>query len=54
VGATGIRQISDIVRQLRGDYGRLQVAGARTGLALNIGGSGATAVVNIFGRDKPR
>lgn len=54
VGATGIRQISDIVKQLRGDYGKLQVKGAKTGLALNIGGSGATGVVNIFGRDKPK
>jgi len=54
VGATGIRQIADIVRQLRGDYGKLQVKNAKTGLALNIGGSGATAVVNIFGRDKPK
>jgi acetyl-CoA C-acetyltransferase len=49
VGATGIRQIADIVMQLRGSYGPLQVKGARTGLALNIGGSGATSVVNIFG-----
>ena len=54
VGATGIRQICDIVKQLRGEYGPLQVKGAKTGLALNIGGSGATAVVNIFGSEKPR
>jgi acetyl-CoA C-acetyltransferase len=54
VGATGIRQICDIVKQLRGNYGKLQINGAKTGLALNIGGSGATAVVNIFGRDKPK
>lgn len=52
VGATGIRQIADIVKQLRGDAGQLQVNGAKTGLALNVGGSGATAVVNIFGRDE--
>ncbi len=49
VGATGIRQIVDIVRQLRGEAGPLQVNGAKIGLALNIGGSGATAIVNIFG-----
>lgn len=54
VGATGVRQISDIVKQLRGDYGNLQVNGARVGLALNIGGSGATAVANIFGTEKPK
>lgn len=54
VGATGIRQICDIVKQLRGEYGQLQVKDAKTGLALNIGGSGATAVVNIFGSEKPK
>lgn len=49
VGATGLRQIADIVTQLRGKYGPLQISGAKTGLALNIGGSGATSVVNILG-----
>lgn len=52
VGATGIRQVADIVKQLRGDYGRLQINGARNGLALNVGGSGATAVVHIFGKEQ--
>lgn len=51
VGATGIRQISDLVKQLRGEYGPLQVKGVKTGLALNIGGSGATAIVNILGSE---
>jgi len=51
VGATGIRQIVDITKQLRGEYGQLQVNGAGTGLALNIGGSGATAVVNILSKN---
>lgn len=54
VGATGVRQISDVVKQLRGDYGNLQVNGAKIGLTLNIGGSGATAVANIFGSEKPK
>jgi len=48
VGATGVRQIADLVKQLRGEYGKLQVNGARTGLALNVGGSGATAAVHIL------
>jgi acetyl-CoA C-acetyltransferase len=48
VGATGVRQIADLTRQLRGEYGKLQVSGAKTGLALNVGGSGATAVVHIL------
>lgn len=52
VGATGLRQITDIVKQLRGSYGPLQIKDANTGLTLNIGGSGATAVVHIFGNNK--
>jgi acetyl-CoA C-acetyltransferase len=51
VGATGVRQVCDIVSQLRGESYN-QVKGARFGLNLNIGGSGATAVVNIFGSEK--
>jgi len=51
VGATGIRQIVDLVMQLRGNYGELQVNGVERGLALNIGGSGATAIVTILGRE---
>jgi acetyl-CoA C-acetyltransferase len=54
VGATGIRQLADLTIQLRGRYGLLQVNGARTGLALNIGGSGATAVVSILGNGDAR
>jgi len=49
VGATGIRQIADLVKQLRGEAGKLQVNGAKIGLAQNIGGTGATAVVSILG-----
>jgi acetyl-CoA C-acetyltransferase len=48
VGATGVRQLADLVMQLRGRYGPLQVKGCKTGLALNVGGSGATAVVSIL------
>ncbi|MBI2578491.1 MAG: thiolase domain-containing protein [Candidatus Aenigmarchaeota archaeon] len=50
VGATGVRQICDIVRQLRGDSIN-QIKGAKTGMNLNVGGSGATAVVNILGNE---
>ncbi|MBI4164042.1 MAG: thiolase domain-containing protein [Candidatus Aenigmarchaeota archaeon] len=49
VGASGIRQIIDLTTQLRGRAGKLQVNGAKVGLAQNVGGSGATAVVNILG-----
>lgn len=49
VGATGVGQICDVVMQLRGDAGERQVARHRTGLAQNLGGSGATCVVTILG-----
>lgn len=51
VGATGVKQIVELVKQLRGDAekGR-QVSGAEVGLAHNVGGSGATAVVTILRR----
>jgi acetyl-CoA C-acetyltransferase len=49
IGATGIRQAAEITLQLRGDAGKRQVD-AEKGLALNIGGTGATAVVTIFSR----
>ncbi len=49
VGATGIRQIIDITRQLRGScFNKIK---ADNGLALNVGGSGATASVNVLGVD---
>jgi acetyl-CoA C-acetyltransferase len=54
VGATGIRQLADLTTQLRGKYGQLQIKGADRGLALNIGGSGATAVVTILGNGNAR
>jgi acetyl-CoA C-acetyltransferase len=49
VGSTGIRQISDLVKQLRGQVDRnIRVKSPVRGLALNIGGTGATAVVSIL------
>ncbi len=48
VGATGVKQIVELVDQLRGTAGKRQVAKARIGLAHNVGGSGATAVVHIL------
>ncbi len=50
VGATGIRQIMDVTRQLRRESYN-QVKGAKTGLALNVGGSGATAAIHILGME---
>src|SRR3989475_4311040 len=50
VGATGVAQAVEIVRQLRGQGGKRQVVGARRGLTHTLGGTGATAVVHIFER----
>lgn len=49
VGATGVGQICDLVIQMRREAGDRQVDKARIGLAQNLGGSGATAVVTILG-----
>lgn len=49
VGATGVGQICDIVQQLRGQAGERQLERHSIGLAQNLGGSGATAVVTILG-----
>lgn len=51
VGATGIKQVYEIVQQLRGEAGKRQVSGAEIGMTHNIGGSGATCVIHIFSRD---
>lgn len=48
VGATGMYQIVEVVQQLRGEAGKTQVQGARTGMAQNIGGSGATIITHIL------
>ncbi|MDI6866763.1 thiolase domain-containing protein [Methanoculleus sp.] len=48
VGATGIKQVCEIVAQLRGEAGSRQVD-AEIGMAHNVGGTGATVVVHILG-----
>ena len=50
VGATGVRQVCDIARQLRGTAHN-QISGAKRGLALNVGGSGATSVVHVLSNE---
>lgn len=49
VGATGMYQIVEAVRQLRGQAERNQVKNATVGMTQNIGGSGATVVTHILG-----
>ncbi|MEW6722178.1 MAG: thiolase domain-containing protein [Candidatus Micrarchaeota archaeon] len=48
VGATGIKQAVECVWQLRGEAEGRQVKDAHIGMSHNVGGSGATAVVNIY------
>ena len=49
VGATGIKQVYELVTQLRGDAGKRQID-AEIGMTHNVGGTGATVVCNILGR----
>lgn len=51
VGATGVSQIVELVRQLRGEAGGRQVEGARNGLAVNFGGFGNNVVATIVTRE---
>ncbi|MEM6954072.1 MAG: acetyl-CoA acetyltransferase [Myxococcota bacterium] len=44
VGATGVRMLLDVSKQVGGQAGALQVKGARRGQTLNLGGSATTTV----------
>ncbi|MDD1712246.1 MAG: thiolase domain-containing protein, partial [Methanoregulaceae archaeon] len=48
VGATGIKQVWEVVTQLRGEAGKRQIDGARIGMTHNVGGTGATVAVHIL------
>lgn len=48
LGATGVYQAAEVALQLQGRAGDNQVDGARTGMTINIGGLGGSAVVHIF------
>ncbi len=48
VGASGVYQIVEVVRQLRGEAGANQVDAPRVGMAQSVGGSGATIVTHIL------
>jgi len=50
LGATGAAQVYELFLQLRGEAGDRQVANPEIGLAHNVGGSGATCAVHLFGR----
>jgi acetyl-CoA C-acetyltransferase len=50
VGATGIGQVYEVVKQLRGEHPN-QRHNARIGMTHNLGGTGVACTVNILGRD---
>lgn len=50
VGATGAAMAYEMFKQLRGEAGRRQVDDAEIGLTQNVGASGATVVVQVYGR----
>lgn len=48
VGATGVAQAVEVVKQLREEAGPRQVKEAKVGLTQNMGGSGGSSLVHIF------
>lgn len=48
LGATGVSQVVELVRQVRGEAEGRQVEGAKTGLAVNFGGFGNNVVATII------
>ena len=48
LGATGVSQIVELVKQLRGEAGERQVPGAKTALAINFGGFGNNVVATVL------
>jgi len=50
VGASGVRMMLDLYKQVQGEAGGCQVEGVRNGMMLNIGGSATTNVVFVVGK----
>ncbi|HIH32742.1 MAG TPA: thiolase domain-containing protein [Candidatus Diapherotrites archaeon] len=50
IGATGVKQAVEVVHQLQQKAGKRQVKKAEVGVTQNVGGTGATVVVNVFKR----
>lgn len=48
VGATGVAQVIEITKQLRGEAENRQVKNAKIGLTQNMGGSGGSTIVHIL------
>jgi len=52
LGASGLRMVYEVVKQLQGKAGLRQVKNARLGLAHTLGGPGALAAVAVLGRSE--
>lgn len=52
LGATGISQVVELVKQLRGEATGRQVVGAKAGLAINFGGFGNNVVATILTKEE--
>lgn len=50
IGATGVYQVIEVAKQLRGDAGKNQINGAEVGLTQNVGGVDSTAAVHVLRR----
>ncbi|MCD6275799.1 MAG: thiolase domain-containing protein [Thermoplasmata archaeon] len=48
VGATGVGQVVEIVKQLRNEAGKRQVEDAKVGLAHNVGGTMTSSIIHIL------
>jgi acetyl-CoA acetyltransferase len=48
VGATGVAQVVEVAKQLRGEAGERQVKRAKRGLTQNMGGTGGSSVVHVL------
>jgi len=51
IGASGLRMIYNLTKQLEGKAGKVQVEGAKLALAHNLGGPGAIVAVTILGAE---
>jgi acetyl-CoA C-acetyltransferase len=51
IAATGLGQIGEITKQLKGEAVQRQVDGAKIGLVHNVGGSGSTVTVHILKKE---
>jgi acetyl-CoA C-acetyltransferase len=52
LGATGVSQVVEIVKQLRGEATGRQVEGAKAGLCVNFGGFGNNVVATILTKEE--